>query len=278
MQRRTLAPILRFAALIWILGVAASLVVAWCCTLFSETDEAESTWMEAGHGLVNRSGDPFSSAGTVSAPNLGWYAIFAGGIGRVHAVVFYQWLDDGHMYSVPGSPRAERVARILGFADEPDAVRNGSAHELARVFEAAGWPMLAFSNELSASAITQAGVRPLRTTGMPGIQVPFRSRWFARLAGVCFPQTYVGLYPARPRQLPIQPIWFGLAVDSAFYSVLIASVAWCFRAARQRSRLRRNLCPRCAYGPLTSELCPECGESSRRSAPQRASLKSPTTV
>jgi hypothetical protein len=61
--------------------------------------------------------------------------------------------------------------------------------------------------------------------------------------------------------LPMVPIWPGFAINTIFY----AGVLWMMFAIpgtiRRRRRLKRGLCPNCAYpiGTWGGEVCTECG-------------------
>ena len=61
--------------------------------------------------------------------------------------------------------------------------------------------------------------------------------------------------------LPLKPIWPGFAINTVFY----AGVLWLLFAApfalRRRRRIKRGLCPKCAYDlrGCTGDACPECG-------------------
>ena len=68
-----------------------------------------------------------------------------------------------------------------------------------------------------------------------------------------------------PRVFPVRPIWPGFAVNTVFYAVMVASL-WLlirggyFLAFRRFIRIRRGLCPRCAYPTGDSAVCSECGK------------------
>ena len=69
------------------------------------------------------------------------------------------------------------------------------------------------------------------------------------------------------RMIPLQPLWLGLLVDSSFFAALavgISAIPWC----RRRARIRRGLCPSCAYPVGDSSPCTECGWT-MATAPQR---------
>ncbi len=61
------------------------------------------------------------------------------------------------------------------------------------------------------------------------------------------------------RAIPYLPIWPGFAINTIFY----AGVLWLLFAApgfvRRRYRIKRGLCPSCAYPVGVSKVCAECG-------------------
>jgi len=61
------------------------------------------------------------------------------------------------------------------------------------------------------------------------------------------------------RALPVAPLWPGFAINAVFY----AAILWLLFAApfalRRWRRIKRGLCPKCAYPVGTSEVCTECG-------------------
>ena len=60
--------------------------------------------------------------------------------------------------------------------------------------------------------------------------------------------------------LPLRPIWPGFAVNTLFY----AAVLWLLIPGpfvlRRVIRVRRGLCPACAYPRGESDVCSECGK------------------
>ena len=64
--------------------------------------------------------------------------------------------------------------------------------------------------------------------------------------------------------LPLKPIWTGFAINTVFYAVIVWG-GWLLFAApfvlRRTRRIRRGLCPKCAYDlrGIESKECPECG-------------------
>ena len=64
--------------------------------------------------------------------------------------------------------------------------------------------------------------------------------------------------------LPWLPVWPGFAINTVFY----AFVLWLLFAApfamRRRRRIKRGLCPKCAYPVGASDVCTECGARVRQ--------------
>ena len=83
----------------------------------------------------------------------------------------------------------------------------------------------------------------------------------APLVRTYLPTRWRGLQISYATALPIQPIWPGFLLNTLFYAALIAAPRPAFLWLRSRRRLRRGLCPRCAYDlrGLASAACPECG-------------------
>jgi hypothetical protein len=63
------------------------------------------------------------------------------------------------------------------------------------------------------------------------------------------------------KALPLRPIALGFAINTIFY----AAILWLLFAApftlRRHLRVRRNLCPHCAYPVGTNDVCTECGRA-----------------
>ncbi len=65
-----------------------------------------------------------------------------------------------------------------------------------------------------------------------------------------------------PRALLLLPIWPGFVINTMFYAAMLWG-GWLLFAApfalRKRRRIKRGLCPKCAYPVGASEVCTECG-------------------
>jgi len=67
------------------------------------------------------------------------------------------------------------------------------------------------------------------------------------------------------RCLPTQPNWPGFAINSVFYAAILwggGLLSAAPFALRRRRRIRRGLCPKCAYpiGTWGGDACTECGQ------------------
>ncbi len=72
-------------------------------------------------------------------------------------------------------------------------------------------------------------------------------------------QTSISFPNDAPRNLPLIPIWHGLLLNVLFYASLLMSARMLHVSVRQHMRVRRGLCPKCAYPMGESSVCTECG-------------------
>ncbi len=61
------------------------------------------------------------------------------------------------------------------------------------------------------------------------------------------------------RIIPYRPIWRGFAINTLFYATLLWLLIPGPFALRRFLRLKRGLCPKCAYPMGESSVCTECG-------------------
>src|SRR5678816_2967482 len=66
---------------------------------------------------------------------------------------------------------------------------------------------------------------------------------------------------ATPRRLPLRPIWPGFAINTIFYAAVLWLLFAAFGQIRRRRRIKRGLCPACAYPVGESAVCTECGKA-----------------
>ena len=73
--------------------------------------------------------------------------------------------------------------------------------------------------------------------------------------------TYRGLAsnPLQATVLPLRPLWFTFAINSILYALILSPLMCSPFALRRFVRVRRGLCPKCAYPMGESGVCRECG-------------------
>ncbi len=59
--------------------------------------------------------------------------------------------------------------------------------------------------------------------------------------------------------IPLGVIWPGFALNTLFYAAILWALIPGPFALRRYLRLRRGLCPKCAYPMGESAVCTECG-------------------
>jgi hypothetical protein len=69
--------------------------------------------------------------------------------------------------------------------------------------------------------------------------------------------------------VPIAPIWPGFAINTLFYAAILWMLFTAPFALRRRRRIKRGLCPACAYPVGASDVCTECGTVHQRSGDGR---------
>jgi hypothetical protein len=80
--------------------------------------------------------------------------------------------------------------------------------------------------------------------------------------GVKLPERENGLFQGW-RALPCLPVWPGFAINTLFYAGILWMVFAAPFALRRRRRIKRGVCPACAYPVGASDVCTECGKPVR---------------
>ncbi|MCI0632196.1 MAG: hypothetical protein L0Y44_16255 [Phycisphaerales bacterium] len=128
-------------------------------------------------------------------------------------------------------------ALIARLPSENRTVPAGCYQQCFILLDEAGWPMLAGSAE-------HANIGSGEVT-----------RFAVQLSPA--DSTATDIWPHR--FLPIRPIWPGFAINTLFYAVILSLLFTAPGFVRRRRRIKRGLCPACAYPVGESETCTECG-------------------
>ncbi len=240
MKRRLL-----IAAIFLLAGAVVNVAVAWGCALW--IGEREAT---AECALVGGPADPTETG--------------------VLVVMWSRVGSDRVLWTQQGAPRADatkgelnqwvamrRLREVsLGTATLPwwstmgrGVVSPTGSGPMASVLveDARGWPLRSLY-----SSFQLRHTPGITTSGIEGIRVHSASR--------------PGHGWLKPRVLPFHPIWPGFAFNTMFY----AGVSWLLIygpfGLRRFIRVKRGLCPACAYPRAESDVCSECGKASRERA------------
>jgi hypothetical protein len=73
---------------------------------------------------------------------------------------------------------------------------------------------------------------------------------------------------AIPALVPTGPLRNGFAINTAFYAAILWLLFFAPLALGRRRRIKRGLCPACAYPVGSSDVCTECGTPVIRKAPK----------
>ena len=130
------------------------------------------------------------------------------------------------------------------------------AKVVSRTIDARGWPLPALWGGLQTLTESQRARVWLQDEPVQ------RAFWAISLS-----RSRLGFIPPQQlRFLPLAPIWPSFAVDTLFYATLLWLLIPGPFVLRRFVRLRRGLCPKCAYPTGELGVCTECGhELPRRS-------------
>lgn len=142
--------------------------------------------------------------------------------------------EEAQGYPLGPGPWWSRVADAEAFSPDPRTFIN------VRVEMASGWPM-----------------RSMRWGYVVIGSKDLEPKWCAiRLSD----HTTVEPWSlAKKRALPLQPLWFGFAVDTLALAALLLPVPLGWRWLVRRWRRRAGRCAACGYPWGTAEVCAECG-------------------
>ncbi|MBL9140974.1 MAG: hypothetical protein JNK53_03825 [Phycisphaerae bacterium] len=171
------------------------------------------------------------------------------------------------------APQSDVTAAVPSWSEAHEATARNRARS-NRDEQANGWPWLAMrcvglNDELRALQIAAE-------SGADDPRVHEFVKWNAPNGGaeggiVLDPGTFVGSVPARSAKiLPLRPIWFGFAMNSATYAGLCILAVLAGGPFRRGVRARRGQCTKCRYALRGLDRCPECGtEAWRHDRPKK---------
>ena len=122
-------------------------------------------------------------------------------------------------------------------------ISSGGLSTVEQAYFAAGWPMR------SVHWWANIDNRGVAAGGTPVIEYIGNVEWPAWLA-----------WHARGGSFAVRPIWGGLVTNTVCYAVMAGVIGVLIRRVVRLRRVRRRLCPACAYPTGASSVCSECGE------------------
>ena len=143
----------------------------------------------------------------------------------------------------------------------PDHVDTPGPADLAPSWSGFDVPSLEF-----ASGLADSDCRMVDARGWPALTLWYESDtpdgWEATgIAGGIKLSGYWEHEYRIPKALPLRPIWSGFAVNTVFYAAILWLLIPGPFALRRFIRVKRGLCPKCAYPMGESAVCSECGKS-----------------
>jgi hypothetical protein len=184
-------------------------------------------------------GPPVTSIRRTSAPGMDFFSISLG------------YADAGTRRTAPSGDEPEFIRvltpwmRHTGLATLRSHIAADDVPRGRILFETRGWPARAVWCEYRYGAKT---VLPLEVRGaivLTGVHRAFRS----------------GVFGGVPRTLPYRPIWSGLAINTGFWTAVVAPLVFAPTLIRRIRRRRAGACPACGYDLIGTPgpVCPECG-------------------
>ncbi len=111
----------------------------------------------------------------------------------------------------------------------------------------AGWPFRAMEGESRPTTTEYAWAVPLSSVVTLRAELPSA--------------TDKVLTSTAARIVPLRPVWLGFLGNTVLYAVVAMGMIGCAWLVRRFLRLRRGLCPKCAYPMGESAGCTECGKA-----------------
>jgi len=234
-------------ALFLILGAIVNVAVAWGFALCAQHDSrptAKCTTKSSagldGQGPPNYVASQWSTLGTQRI-TVSFFVVLHGNFTRASAS-FEEVVP-------PWALEFMDIAEVVGRT--PRDIEESRTH--TTLIDAHGWPCLALWGGMK---LPHSGMAIYDSDGW-AVPLLERHYWIIGLRSQSQPGKYSDI-----RSLPLRPIWPGFAINTLLY----ATILWLpfgALAVRRRRRIRRGLCPKCAYdlrgSPHDAAACPECG-------------------
>ena len=121
--------------------------------------------------------------------------------------------------------------------------------------EGTGWPCTSMYARLVMHGHSHPEPAPAITRIDSGLLIFERDRqWLRQPDSTATPASWQFVSVA-----PTRPLWPGFAIDTIFYAVVLWLPFAAFGRFCRRRRIKRGLCPACAYPVGESAVCTECG-------------------
>lgn len=227
-------------------GAVVNVGVAWGCAVWLSLNPAKSDVREVANRLVRSPlwQDIWCEVRTLNRPG-----------GRRFGIVWWYWeADETSQYADVDTQLNEILPRwafaaLLSRTTPPEDME-------VIVLDSRGWPLPSLASQIHPHIF-----KPSITQGWP---LPAARGWFElRDVDSRIPDDIYGTSLATwffpDLAIPFGPIWPGFAVNTIFYATLLWLLTCLAIAVRRFLRLRRGLCPKCAYPMGQSAVCSECG-------------------
>ena len=222
---------LLIAAVFLLAGAVVNVAVAWGCAIWIDPPDEHSVVESGG----SRKGPSHRRWGIATLRKRGafrvyssWHDLGAGGGG-----------SGPGLPSEPAAPLVPKWAPFLAPTYEPPI----PAYH-AYFADARGWPRLSMWSGLKVSQ-TPSSAPPMVAT-----------------LGIALDPEMIGLHNHRNvRLLPLRPLPIGFAVNTLIYAMVLWLLIPGPFVLRRFIRVKRSLCPACAYPTGESAVCSECGKA-----------------
>ena len=214
-------------------GLVVSVAVAWGCAVTIDVDSPARSEQRTI---------------TVTAPREIWIVATQSRAGA-KIVISRRHRYDTEVKAVSGFsvPPEDLVPSWSQLQRPPHRFEDRSCHGVSQVVDSRGWPLrMLWSEPVTTYWCDTTTHQSNPVAG--GIATSLRE-WNS-LYGDVFPRT-----------LPLRPIWSGISVNTVLYAAILWVLSGGPFFLRRRLRLRRGLCPSCAYPMGASPTCTECGKT-----------------